>query len=127
VRLSSPPSDATAIPETDAHKAAEGIVGSDVLATMSPRLAVLNDPNLPAAQTDASKNVLVWAYIGYSPCNSKSSLGGLGPGGTPVTATYEPGLTCIGVITVDAHNGRYLMGYSEAANAASIHPVGVSP
>lgn len=132
VTLTPPAQDAVAIPESVARRAAEAVFGSAVVASKQPKLANFNDKNMGKIGADGSVtldyvNRLVWAYIGYQACDQQGGLAMMGPNGVPVVATYRPGLTCIGVIVVDAHTGQYLMGYSEAANASSIHPSMASP
>ena len=127
MKLSPPSPSALAIPEADARKAAEAIFGPDAISSMQPKLAIMNDNTRGQIQGDGSVrldyvNRLVWAYVGYGPCATDNLSGMIGTNASTVVPTPSPGLTCIGVVTVDAQTGKYLEGYTEAANAASMTP-----
>jgi hypothetical protein len=127
VTLDVPPPGAEAIPEAKARVAAEKVFGEEVIAGMTPQLALLSNKNMGEVQSDGSVRLnyvdrLVWAYIGRESCDDGGGLGAMGPDGRPTQATFAPNLGCIGVVAVDARSGEYLMGYSEVDGARSMLP-----
>lgn len=126
----SPPAatDKPTISSEEAVVAAVKVFGADSLKGMTAKLAILNDRATGDIQKDGSVertyvDRLVWALIGYNTCAplSESLTGGV-PNEAPdgetrhAPTTLVP-ITCVGVITVDANTGQYLMGYTAAKDA----------
>lgn len=127
-----PPDDAdeASVSSDQAGAAVTKVFGPEAAKDLTPKLAILNNRVMGDIQEDGTVepyyvNRLVWAFIGYETCAplSRSLAGGIGRKVTPTTVGGP--VACIGVLTVDAATGEYLMGYTAARDAYEMEQRGI--